>query len=79
MIEKTCKICHETKSIKNFYVHKDFKDGYMSYCKQCKIEKSKVEYQKREYYRVDYSITTLPNSKIREFEKIMFNVRMNYA
>ncbi|MCK4665873.1 hypothetical protein KAU33_03945 [Candidatus Dependentiae bacterium] len=42
---KTCPKCHETKPLNEFYKNKSTKDGRSCYCKECKKESDKKDYQ----------------------------------
>lgn len=47
MQAKTCTKCNKDKSIDDFSKCKNSKDGYLSYCKQCRSELRRVKYDPR--------------------------------
>jgi hypothetical protein len=49
-MEKTCKLCGETKPISDFYLNKKYHgkgEKYLSSCKKCVIERSRQSYLRR--------------------------------
>lgn len=37
--KKVCKVCGDSKSLKEFVIHKNYKDGHSNICKACNREK----------------------------------------
>lgn len=49
---KECNICSVEKNLSDFYKSKSGKDGFESFCKKCKNEKSKITYQNNREQRL---------------------------
>lgn len=49
---KQCRTCGEVKSVRNFYRHPTYADGYMNHCRKCRIKATTENVEaKREHYR----------------------------
>jgi hypothetical protein len=49
---KRCKDCGEVLSLRNFYKHPTYRDGYMNSCRSCKNKAVRENYElKAEVYR----------------------------
>lgn len=50
-MQKTCKICKNTKNINLFVNDKRLKDGHITTCKACKNEKARYLWHNDEEYK----------------------------
>jgi hypothetical protein len=51
--KKQCQFCKKTKSTSSFFKNSTSKDGYGSYCKQCKIDMNRENYAKNRHKHID--------------------------
>lgn len=72
---RTCKACKETKSLTEYYVKLDGRDGkkyYDSYCRKCSMQRQKEYIQKQSpEYRRNLQLKTLYGITIEEFNKML--------
>ena len=70
---KTCSKCKETKTIDNFYKHKSKKDGYSTWCRECKNSARRKRPRKDGYkYCASCDTLKLPNELYKHIEKLHF-------
>lgn len=44
-VEKVCKVCGVSKPLKEFVIHKNYKDGHSNICKECNRKKYQLSFR----------------------------------
>lgn len=83
---KKCEICEVNKEINEFYINKNRKDGYYTYCKVCYKERRKEYYSnyrknnttKKNEYNKNYNILNKEKLKLKRCENNRNEYFRNY-
>lgn len=74
---KQCQFCKKTKSLDNFFKKNNSRDGFGSYCKDCKLKKNTISWKANKHKHIEQRKNSHLEKKygitLKEYKKILSN------